>query len=264
MPQQFQNRNVTDCEKTTMPVEFITICVIAFIAGVLTTAYFCYSMGFGMKMPGGWTMSMMWMRMPGQTWFTSMLCYMLMWLAMMVAMMMLPALPTFLKTRRKWTSHCYMATGYFAIWLIAGIAIYPVGVWLAKMEMKSEPISRAVPLLSGAILIVAGAIQFTRWKRKHLLGCRSQFGCAAACPEHEKSFRLGCEQGATCFACCAAPMTILLVLGIMNPLAMILITIVITAEKLLPRPEITARVVGSAAIVAGIIMTIHWASLTSA
>jgi hypothetical protein len=38
---------------------------------VSATAYFCRSMGGGMGMPGGWTMSMMWMRMPGQTWFGS-------------------------------------------------------------------------------------------------------------------------------------------------------------------------------------------------
>ncbi|MEP7142264.1 MAG: hypothetical protein ABI707_05320 [Ferruginibacter sp.] len=51
-----------------------------------------------------------------------------------------------------------------------------------------------------------------------------------------------------------------IVLGIMNPLAMISVEIVIAAEKLLSRPEITERVVGIAAIFAGTIMTIHWAT----
>jgi len=49
-----------------------------------------------MEMPGGWTMSMMWMRMPGQTWFASALSFQFMWLAMMVTMMMPSALPMFL------------------------------------------------------------------------------------------------------------------------------------------------------------------------
>jgi hypothetical protein len=35
--------------------------------------------------------------------------------------------------------------------------------------MRSELFSRAVPLLSGASLIAAGAIQFTRWKMMHLV-----------------------------------------------------------------------------------------------
>jgi predicted metal-binding membrane protein len=47
-------------------------------------------------------------------------------------------------------------------------------------------------------------------------------------------------------------MTIQLTLGIMNPLVMIVVAIVIAAEKLLPRPEITARIVGIAAIFAGV------------
>ena len=45
---------------------------------------------------------------------------------------------------------------------------------------------------------------------------------------------------------------ILVVLGMMNPLVIVGIAIVIAAEKLLPRPEIVARLIGFTAIVAGI------------
>src|SRR4051812_40418942 len=86
----------------------------------------------------------------------------------------------------------------------------------------------------------------------HLLRCRSPSGCAISCPEHETSFRLGCKQGAACCVCCAAPMTIQLVLGIMNPLMMIVAAVIIAAEKLLPQPAIVARLVGISAIVAGV------------
>ncbi len=44
-------------------------------------------------------------------------------------------------------------------------------------------------------------------------------------------------------------MAILLALGMMNPLVMIGVAVVIAAEKVLPWPEIVARVVGVAAIV---------------
>ncbi len=43
----------------------------------------------------------------------------------------------------------------------------------------------------------------------------------------------------------------------MNPLVMIVVAIVIVAEKLLPRPEITARLVGVAPILAGVTTTIY-------
>src|SRR5262245_33234727 len=145
-----------------------------------------------------------------------------------------------------------MALGYFAIWVAAGVGVYALGVAFAAIAMRSESLSRVVPLLSGALLIAAGAIQFTRWKVTHLLRCRSPLGCAISCPQHETGFRLGCKQGVACCLCCAAPMTIQLVLGMMNPLVMIVVATVIAAEKLLPRPAIVARLVGLSAILAGV------------
>jgi len=49
-------------------------------------------------------------------------------------------------------------------------------------------------------------------------------------------------------------MMILLALGMMNPFVMAGIAIVIAAEKLLPRAEIVARLIGVAAIVVGVII----------
>src|SRR5438876_10449355 len=141
----------------TLPVEFIAVWVVAFIASVAATIYFCRSMCCEMEMPGGWTMSMMWMRMPGQTCLASATSFLLMWLSMMVAMMLPSALPTFLKTRRAPVSLSVMATGYFAVWVASGTGIYALGVAFAAAAMRWEVFSRAVPVLSGASLIAAGA-----------------------------------------------------------------------------------------------------------
>src|SRR5205814_9402994 len=97
---------------------FLFACGVAFVASVTATVYFCRSMYCEMEMLGGWTMSMMWMRMPGQTWFASALSFLLMWLAMMVTMMMPSALPTFLKTRRPWASLCYI----HSVWILRHLA----------------------------------------------------------------------------------------------------------------------------------------------
>jgi len=261
MADQLSHKDSAGCGEATLPAEFIAVCVLAFAAGVSATAYFCRSMCCEMEMPGGWTMSTMWMRMPGQTWAASAASFLLMWLAMMVAMMMPSALPMFLDTRRSLVETkvantpaflTLMAAGYFAIWLAVGAVIYALGIAFAATAMRSEVFSRAVPLLSGASLVAAGAIQFTRWKMTHLLRCRSPYGCPISCPQHETSFRLGCKQGAACCVCCAAPMTIQLTLGIMNPLVMIVVAMVIAAEKLLPRPAIVARLVGISAIITGL------------
>jgi predicted metal-binding membrane protein len=238
--------------ETALPAQFITISGFAFIAGVAATAYFCRSMAGGMEMPGSWTMSMMWMPMPGQSRAFSAAMFLLMWLAMMVAMMMPSALPTFLKTRRAWASLCFMASGYFAVWLAAGAGIYVFGTALATLAMQSASFSRAVPWLGGASLIVAGAFQCTPWKMKHLSRCRSSFGCAASCPVNEPSFRLGCKQGTACCVCCWAPMAMLLALGMMNPSVIIIVALIIAAEKLLPQHAIVAQIVGISAIFAGV------------
>jgi len=253
MADHLQHKYSATGDEASLPAEFLAVCVLAFVASVWATAYFCRSMCCEMEMPGGWTMSMMWTRTPGETWFWSAMSFLLMWLVMMVAMMMPSTLLTFLKTRRHWISLCAMASGYFAIWLAAGIGVYALGVAFTAVALGSELFSRAVPWLFSASLIAAGAIQLTRWKTMHLLRCRSPFGCGISCPQHETSFRLGCKQGVACCVCCAAPMMISLALGIMNPLVMIVVAGVIAAEKLLPRPVIIARLVGVSAIIAGLV-----------
>jgi hypothetical protein len=47
-------------------------------------------------------------------------------------------------------------------------------------------------------------------------------------------------------------MTVLLALGMMNPLAIIVVAMVIAAEKILPLPAIVARFAGISAIIAGV------------
>jgi predicted metal-binding membrane protein len=249
--------NSAGCERASPPVEFIAICVFAFVASAAATVYFCRSMCCEMEMPGGWTMSMMWTRMPSQTWLASAMDFQLMWLAMMVAMMLPSALPMFLNSKRAPVSLSMMATGYFAVWLASGVGVYMLGVAFGAAAMRWESFSCIVPALFGAALIAAGAFQFTRWKMTGLRGCRSRFGCLTACPERETNFRLGCKQGAACCLCCAGPTMILVVLGMMNPLVIVGVSIVIAAEEILPRPEITARLVGIAALVAGVTTTIH-------
>ena len=69
------------------------VSALLFAASAGVTIVWCASMSAmgEMPMPGGWTMSMAWMRMPGQTWPGAAASYLGMWVVMMVAMM-LPSL----------------------------------------------------------------------------------------------------------------------------------------------------------------------------
>ena len=253
MAHVLQQQDPASTKATTLPFEFLSVSLLAFLAALVATVHFCRGMCCELKMPGGWTLSMMWLRMPGQTWFASAINFLFMWLAMMVAMMLPSALPTFLKTHRLCTALCSMASGYFATWLAAGVGVYVFGVAFAQVAAQSEPFSRTVPWLLGVSLVFAGATQFTNWKLTHLLRCRSQSGCSETCLSSEGNFRLGCKQGIACCLCCAAPMAVMLVLGMMNPLVMIAVAIVIALEKLLPRPVIFVRLIGLSSILAGTI-----------
>jgi hypothetical protein len=71
MADPLKTKNQAGCDESTLPAGFIAVCVIAFVVGVSATVYFCRSMCCEMEMPGVWTMSLMWMRMPGQTWAAS-------------------------------------------------------------------------------------------------------------------------------------------------------------------------------------------------
>src|SRR6185503_20496768 len=72
---------------------FVGVSALLFAASAAVTIVWCESMSAmdEMPMPGGWTMSMAWMRMPAQTWPGAAVSFLGMWVVMMVAMM-LPSL----------------------------------------------------------------------------------------------------------------------------------------------------------------------------
>jgi predicted metal-binding membrane protein len=246
-----------------LPARFIVVCAMAFVASVAATVYFCRSMSGGMEMPGGWTMSMMWMRMPGQTWTASAAMFMLMWLAMMVAMMLPSALPMLLNFRQFFPGNenrnlgapvIFAASGYFLVWQVFGAAVYLAGMIFALATMHLEWLSRMVPALSGAALMAAGVIQLTAWKMSGLRQCRIS-GCAElpGGDALKAGWCHGLKQGAVCFICCLAPMLALLALGAMNLMVMILIAATIATEKLVSKPEPFVRIFGIAALIIGAI-----------
>ena len=71
---------------------FFGVLALLFAASAALTIFWCASMSAmgEMAMPGDWTMSMVWMRMPGQTWPGAAASFLGMWIVMMAAMM-LPA-----------------------------------------------------------------------------------------------------------------------------------------------------------------------------
>jgi predicted metal-binding membrane protein len=184
-------------------------------------------------------MSMMWMRMPGQSWPGAAAMFIGMWMAMMVPMM-LPSLVLMLR-RSPGASRIGAAAGYFFVWALAGVAIYPIGVTLMAIEMRTASLVHAVPV----VIIAAGLFQLTPWKSRQLRYCCTPSPATTA-------WRHGLRLGIRCILCCLGLMAILLVVGMMNIVAMVIVTAAITIERFVPWPDHAARAIGVIAIVVGV------------
>ena len=69
---------------------FFGVSALLLAASTALTIVWCASMS---AVPGGWTMSMAWMRTPGQTWPGAAALFLVMWVVMMAAMMLASLVP---------------------------------------------------------------------------------------------------------------------------------------------------------------------------
>jgi predicted metal-binding membrane protein len=245
---------------------FIGVSAFLFVVTAAVTVLWCNSMSAmqGMPMPGGWTMSMAWMRMPGQSWAAATASFAGMWVVMMAAMMLPSLMPMLGRYRQSLGTTndalrsrltALAGLGYFFVWALFGLAVFPVGVATAAIEMVQPALARAVPIAAGLVVLIAGALQFTKWKAHHLACCREAPMSGCALPTRTgAAWRQGLRFGLHCGLCCANLTAILLVLGVMDLRAMAAVTAAITAERLSPAGERVARAIGAVVVVAGLLM----------
>jgi predicted metal-binding membrane protein len=252
---------------------FFGVSALLFAASAAVTILWCASMSAmgEMPMPGGWTMSMAWMRMPGQTWPGAAASFLGMWVVMMVAMM-LPSLAPMLWRYRQAIGRTgetrlgrltvVVGVGYFFVWTAIGMAAFPVGVALSAIEMKLPALARSVPIAAGVVVVIAGALQFTAWKAHQLACCREAPGRDRTLPgDAGTAWRHGLSLGLHCSFCCAGLTAILLVVGLMDLRAMAVVTAAITVERLAPAGERVARAIGVIVVGAGLFLIVRAAGL---
>jgi predicted metal-binding membrane protein len=249
---------------------FLGISALLFAMSAAVTVVWCSSMSAmgGMPMPGGWTMSMAWMPMPGQSWLGAAATFLGMWIVMMTAMMLPSLVPMLWRYReavagagvapRLGGLTALVAAGYFSVWALLGVAALPLGALLTALEMQSSDLSRAVPLATGVVVLTAGALQFTAWKARQLACCRHAPACGKRLPaDAAAAWRHGLRLGLHCSYCCAGLTAILLVIGVMDMRAMAVVTAAITIERLAPGGARMARAVGAVIVAAGLLLIVH-------
>ncbi len=223
-----------------------------FAAAVATTIAGSLSMqGMGeVPMPGGWTLSAVWLPMCGQSWAEAAASFTGMWTVMMVAMM-LPALLPELRNYRPGMA-VLMAAGYFLVWTVLGLLVFALGAALTQILLQMNTVARAAPALSGLVVLLAGAFQFTAWKARHLACCRKNPVSLPA--QAITAWRKGVRLGLHCVCSCAGLTATLLVVGVMDLRVMALVTAAITAERLAADGRRVARATGSVAVAAGLLL----------
>ena len=252
---------------------FFGVSALLFAASATVTIAWCASMSTmdGMAMPGGWTMSMAWMRMPGQTWPDAAASFLGMWVVMMAAMMLPSLVPMLWRYRQAvgGTSEvsvdrltALVGVGYFLVWTAFGTVAFPLGVALAAVAMEEPSVARAVPIVVGVVIVAAGAFQFTRWKTHHLACCRETPELCRMLPADAGSaWRYGLNLGFHCSCCCIGLTAVLLVVGVMDLRAMAIVAAAITVERLAPAGPRVARVIGAVLVGTGVYVMAHAAGL---
>jgi predicted metal-binding membrane protein len=245
---------------------FFGVSALLFAASTALTIAWCASMtAMGeMQMAGGWTMSMAWMPMVEQTWCGAAASFLAMWIVMMVAMMLPSLVPMLWRYRqaveRAGEHHlgrltALVGAGYFSVWAVFGMAAFPFGAALAVIVMQQPALARAVPVMAGVAVLIAGAVQFTAWKARHLACCREMPGNERPLPADARTaWRHGLRLGVHCSCCTAGLTAILLTLGVMDLKVMAVVTVATTVERLSPAGDRVARGIGVAVIAAGLLL----------
>jgi predicted metal-binding membrane protein len=247
---------------------FVGCMLLLFAVSSAATAIWCRSMSAmgTMHMPGGWAMSMVWMRMPGQSWPGAAASFTGMWTVMMTAMMSPSIVPVLFqyrhnmeraKGRRRCLNTAIVGLGYLLVWTAWGIVLFSLGAALAQLEMQRPGLSRVVPVIIPVIVLLAGVVQCSGWKMRQLEGCRHAEGGRVAGPGAKGAILHGLGFGLRCSLSCANLTAILVALGAMDLPAMVFVTALITVERLGPYDGRGAHATGIGIIAMGVVIAVR-------
>ncbi|HEY7999706.1 MAG TPA: DUF2182 domain-containing protein [Pseudolabrys sp.] len=186
-----------------------------------------------------------------------------MWSAMMVAMMVPGAAPMVaafatINRRRRERAAPYVPTaiflaGYVIAW--AGFSLIATALqWLLqKTELLTTMMQSASYAFSAALFLAAGLYQFSPLKERCLHYCRSPDGFILSEWRDGTlgAMIMGLRHGLFCMGCCAALMALLFAVAVMDLRWVAGLTVLVTAEKLLPGAKFWRVAIGVALIAVG-------------
>ncbi|MDH5553076.1 MAG: DUF2182 domain-containing protein [Nitrosomonas sp.] len=202
-------------------------------------------------------MSEMWMP-PSETSAWQLMDFTLvyvMWAVMMAAMMLPSALPMIMVyakicKQRQLASPVLVflfVLAYLLVWFIFSVLLTLLQWQMHGLHFLTPMMDNQNETLAAVIFLLAGAYQFTSLKETFLQNCRSPMGFLLTewRDGANGAFYMGLKHGGMCLGCCWLQMLIMFAVGVMNLLAMVLITLLVLIEKLAPvNNQWIARTVG--------------------
>jgi predicted metal-binding membrane protein len=189
--------------------------------------------------------------------------FLLTWVAMMVAMMFPAASPMVVmygRMRRGDAPSVALFTGsYIALWFVFGIAAYLLSAAVEWGASSSEWVEVHWGRAGGALLILAGIYQLTPLKDVCVRHCRSPLSFVLSHWRDGRggAVRMGVVHGLYCVGCCWLLFLILIPLGVMNVAAMVLIAVLVFAEKTLPHGRGIGALASAVLVVTGVAVVIE-------
>jgi predicted metal-binding membrane protein len=178
-----------------------------------------------------------------------------MWAVMMVGMMLPSAAPAvFLyastvqknaEGKRVSPRAFGFAAGYLTVWAIFSLMATILQLGLTRTALLSPMMELRSHWFGGGMVLLAGAYQFTPWKRKCLACCQSPAAQTGA-------FQSGLRNGLSCLGCCWALMLLLFVGGVMNLWWISVLTVFVLLEKLAAHWRPGTRLSGMLLLAAGV------------
>ncbi|MBH32184.1 MAG: hypothetical protein CMD90_00855 [Gammaproteobacteria bacterium] len=173
----------------------------------------------------------------------------IMWAIMMIAMMspsILGSVLMYAKVNKakmekglQYTPTFIFYLGYLLAWVIFSLGISLIQYPLQVEALMNPMLASISQTLSAVVLIIAGIYQFTPYKYACLNKCRTPLSLIMAQWKDGSwgALNMGLSNGFYCVFCCWFLMAVLLVAGVMNMTFVVILTLFVLVEKLLPVPE---------------------------
>jgi predicted metal-binding membrane protein len=215
-----------------------------------------------------WQSSMMKSMGMGLTMGMGATLFLAIWVVMMIAMMFPTTAPMNLvfarvqrerhSGRRPSVATWIFVGAYLLIWTLFGGLLYLGARASSGLAGQVPWIMLNAARIGGSIFMLAGLYQFTPLKRVCLAKCCTplDFILGAWRSGYTGAFRMGLEHGIYCLGSNWLLFVLLFPLGIMNIAVMAVLTVLICAEKMFPRGERIALVVGLTLIFYGILVIV--------